>query len=575
MGKTIGLVVTDLRESRLGLRARAAERCGGQTILSLTVQRLARVPQLDEIVLVHPAEQAPLPLLHGVAISKPLSAVPIATGWQDKISPMRRVARQWGRDSWRGGLGGTTCYDELLPAEPLLAAMRQAGAAAALLVGGDWAWVDPALCQGVLKLHLQYPDAMGMVFNQSPPGLSGLALGQPILEELAKNPISGFADFLRYDPQRPQQDPIGRDVCVQIPPAIRDCWRRWIIDTPASAAMSAWLAGRLGARLADAPAEELVDLLAQADPPTQESWSPLPLEITLELTPRRLVTGPIVPQHHLPLDRPDMPLDLALKIVSQLADLSASTSGGTSGGASGGGGIMLWLGGLGDALLYEGWEQVVRATKAAGVSAAIETDLLVERAVLGTILDEQVDVVSVRMNADTAQTYQKVMASERFKEVWDNLEWLFNERNRRAKENLSRAAVPWLLPRLIKTPDTLGDMEMFFDRWMHFTGHAVIEPATCGRGSRGHLMPPQSPVNMTPPKRRSCRQVARRMTILSDGRVALCDQDWLGDGAIGNAHATPLRDIWQQAADSVRRLHRTHAWDQLPLCTNCSEWHRP
>ncbi|WP_348246604.1 SPASM domain-containing protein, partial [Salmonella enterica] len=63
-----------------------------------------------------------------------------------------------------------------------------------------------------------------------------------------------------------------------------------------------------------------------------------------------------------------------------------------------------------------------------------------------------------------------------------------------------------------------------------YTGHAVIEPACTGCGA----MPDLAPVPMTPPRRRPCRQLGRRMTILSDGTVAGCDQDWRGEAAVGD-----------------------------------------
>lgn len=98
----------------------------------------------------------------------------------------------------------------------------------------------------------------------------------------------------------------------------------------------------------------------------------------------------------------------------------------------------------------------------------------------------------------------------------------------------------------------------------------MVEPATSGCG----LMPELSPVRMDGPVRTACRQVPQRMTIHSDGRVALCDQDWLGRACAGNAAMTPLAEIWQ-AMRPVRQTHEQGRWGELELCGSCREWHRP
>jgi radical SAM protein with 4Fe4S-binding SPASM domain len=134
--------------------------------------------------------------------------------------------------------------------------------------------------------------------------------------------------------------------------------------------------------------------------------------------------------------------------------------------------------------------------------------------------------------------------------------------------------VPWLAPRLIKTALTLPDMENFFDRWTHYAGHAVIDPPTPGQGRDGPLAPDQAILPMCPPRRQACRQLSSRMTILSDGRVALCDQDWLGQGVLGDARREPLSAIWT-GAQSLRQQHAEEKWTDLPLCRACRQWHRP
>ena len=162
-------------------------------------------------------------------------------------------------------------------------------------------------------------------------------------------------------------------------------------------------------------------------------------------------------------------------------------------------------------------------------------------------------------------------AIDRFEHVIRNLQTLFDLRQARGgSESDGGAGIPWIVPRLVKTAETLADMESFFDRWRVVSGHAVIDrPMTGGSGSFA-LMPDQSPVPMLPPWRLpSPLQCKRRLTVLSDGTVTLCQQDWLGRAALGNVRDTPLLDCWRQAAGLS--LHACTP-DNAPVCRRCFDW---
>ena len=569
MPRLIALVRTDLVTGSLGLPSLVGSTLCGRPVLAHTVSRLARIEQVDAVVVLHPSDQDPSVLIDGASLPKPVEYCAAPQGLTDQYSPMHIAARKWAPSSWRGGLGGATCYDELLPALALLYAMDKHRADVALFAGGDWPLVDPEMCRQVIELHLTDPQELQMTFCQAPPGLGGIVAKRDLVEQFAEKHV-GFGRILAYNSDRPQADPIGRDVCVRIDPAVRNCARRFIYDTKRSAAMIDAIAARLGDDLASVDAGTIVG--ASHDVGTGPAS--LPRHVTLELTPRRPATGPLVPQHFVSLERDDMPLGVALEIAGQL-------------GADGD--TVLTLGGLGDALQYEHLYKVVAAARDAGVMGiCIETDLLADRPAIDAVLSMPIDVLSVRINADTAETYQSHMVDpsadgheDGFALVTDNMEYVLRKRNQRWQEGDQNTdgscrqesvfpGVPWVVPRLIKTAETLKDMETFFERWLTFSGHAVIEPATTGCG----LMPDMAPLSMAPPRRFACRQLQDRMTILSDGRVARCDQDWLGKAPAGDATQTPLAGIWDAMVE-VRNAHDLGAWDDLELCNQCRQWHRP
>ncbi len=560
MSKVIAIIVADLSVGRLGLACDATSTFrvpslptpgNGEAapssdavqrfradLLRQTLERLAGVAAIEHVVVVHPPGQAVAELLANQPTALPRSFLPVLV--PDGYTASHQVARKWALRAWRGGLGGATCYDELLPAAAWAAAMQAQQAESALLVGGDWAAVDPALCEQVLARHLAQPQAMPLIFSMAPPGLCGVAIGRALVEQLAASPWATLGQMLAYNPQQPQADPIGKDVCVQIDPAIRRLPLRYIGDT-------------LAGYHAIADQQRGTTAPESASHPSATGQAPLPLleNLTLELTPQRRGQGPILPQGYTTFARGDLPVALAQRIVSQLPALASTCT--------------LTLGGLGDALLHPQWRTVIEAAHAAGVfGIALHTDLVVETEVLEAIMASPLDVLCVHLNADSAGTYRAVMGTDDFDKVVKNIEWLLTQRNRRGQHGL------WVVPHLVKTAATLAEMEGFFDRWMHFAGHAVIAPAHTGGG----VMPAMSPVCMAPPARMACRQVPHRMSIHSDGRVPRCDQDWHGRQCVGHVGDQSLASLWA-ALQPVRDQHAAGAWATLPLCEACVEWHRP
>jgi len=65
------------------------------------------------------------------------------------------------------------------------------------------------------------------------------------------------------------------------------------------------------------------------------------------------------------------------------------------------------------------------------------------------------------------------------------------------------------------------------------------------------------------------------MTILSDGRVVSCEQDVTGQQPMGEVGRTPLTQIWRERFGAICAHHQSGKYVSLPVCRNCTEWHRP
>ena len=586
--KIIALILIDPRQGRLGHPARLDDVLAQQPVLQHTLDRAAMIEGVSELVLaVRTAdgqpEDTPASPTAGLPCRVPDGAVCRRSSWS--LSPAEQAeadaiaaARKWSLAAWRGGIAGMTGYDELLPAGPIARLLAEHRADAAVVVRGDWCCFDPAVADEQLAVYRSAPESLRLVFTQAPPGLTALVVDRSVVEDLAQYRTT-VARLLCYNPEKPALDPISRDVCVAVPADVRDRHRRFIYDTPRAADHLRDIAQRLGPAFATAGLSQLAEasLALDTDHPGRQ-LDRLPQQWTIELTPDRPATGPITPQHHLDLPRPAMDTSLAIDLVQQLGEV---------------GDASVLLGGLGDALRHEDWLRVAEAAADAGVMGiGLETDLLCDPATRERLRHAPVDVVSVRINADTAAVYEQLMGVDGYKTVLEHLQSLHTGGGRFDRSTpVDTAAEPglngrgWLVPRLVKVADNLRDMETFFERWTRIMGWAVIEGYTTGGG----LIPDQSPVPMqaprsvgyTPPRHRR----KQRLTVLSDGTVTLCAQDWLGQRPLGSADREPLHAIWARAAEYSAKTPGAAGIpggnsggnsggpdDVSPVCPRCADW---
>ncbi len=494
MSKAIALVLADVEHGFLGSARSLRDSLAGRSVLAHTVARAAQVDGVQKVVVVHPRQQAVADWLEGAYET-----------FEAEVLPRARVVsgRKWCQTGWRGGLGSATIYDELLPAGPLVEAMRAHGAASALLVRGDWPCFDVGLASQCLERHLSAPDDLKIVFTQAAPGLGAVATGLKVLEDFAAHD-AGFSEALGYNPRHAAADPVGKDVCVPCPTAVRDAYRRFVYDTPSGMAQLRHAAAALGDGLGAADAETIVQ---QAGPMPETRYA------FVELTPERPSAGPIAAQHGVALERAPMSREDVERVVDHLSQL---------------GDVPVMFGHLGDALSHPDWRAFVQLAHDRGVlGVGVETDLVCDDETLQQLVDAPLDVIAVRMNADTQAVYETLMGHDGFKALVDRLKRLFELRGERR--------VPWIVPTLVKTTQNVKDLESFFDRWKLVAGHAVIQPMRCGRDASGRAyLPDLSPVPMQVPGGVKWPGDEAALWVLSDGTIAADGDDWLGERALGH-----------------------------------------
>jgi hypothetical protein len=513
----------------------------GENPLRLTLARLARCRRLAGVVILATDTDAARRL-----VGRPPEGLRVDF-LRAQEAPERRAAiaagRLWSSASWRGGLGGLTCYDELCDPANAARALAELDLDAAVLVGADWSLVDPALVDAVVERFLERPDKYKITFTPAPPGLAGCLIDRGILQELAAGAATAgvfatFAALLGYVPIAPQLDPIGKAVCVGVSPLVRDLNLRCIPDAqPRRKLLEAALAP-LGPRFLEAGADELAALISAR----ALGYSPaLPQQVTIELCTGRLTSGrrsEWTRGFGEMIERPAMTPALAERILAPLASARAD--------------LAVTFAGAGDPLLHPDLPRFIALARDCGAAAVhLRTDLVAQPATLDALWDAAPDIISIDLMATDADTYRRLMGIDRLTHVRANLDSLAK---RRAADAPGSLRLPWIVPRLTRCDAVYEQIERFYDNALMHLGAAVIDPLP-------QPMPGDRIEPLPSPDSASRRHDLESMTILSDGSIPLGSGDFRAEHPITSAARESIPDAWRRltAARKDRWMNRTTA----------------
>ncbi len=544
----VGAIFADFATAPCGNPSQLATRLGGRTILAHTLRRLARVEGLTRRCLfvapcdAQPAAQA----LREAELDGRIDLVSLDT------PPRRRrtlltAARKWNLESWRGGLLGSTWFDEYLDPPGVATLLNHCACDALLCLDGHQPVFDPELASAMVAHAQANIHESKMTFAQTPPGLSGAIVRREALVDILECNIP-IGLLLSYRPELAQSDPINRPACYQAPPHVVHTPARLTGDTRRSRELLELALSELG------PDPDAAALCRWLGLPGHDRAGPLPVEIELELT-----TVDPLPQTTL-RPRGERVRRREIQDLAPVARLAAELAAYDD--------RLVFLGGHGDPLQHPQFAEVCRLLRAAGIFgvglATPLVDLTPEN--LEALFANRVDVVEVMIDAHTADTYKLVHGSDRFEQVVANVNRI--ERARRERE----LPQPIVVCGLTRCAPTINEMERFYDHWIQNVGGAVIRGYNdyCGKLPRDTLLP------TTPSVREPCRRLATRLMLHADGQVALCSQDVEGSFTLGTWSTQSLGDIWAGGAlRGIRERHSQGNLEALPACRRCTEWIRP
>lgn len=549
--KVIAVIEADFNEGALGTRSRLAEDLAGEPVLRRTLRRALEAEGVSQVHLAVRAEHT----AQARSAAEGLE-VQVETHEADPVPWRGLIAsgRKWSLDAWRGGLGGTTVLDESMHPWVLNALAERERPDAIVSIPPGAALLDPNLLSRMIQHFDTVRREVRMTFTQSAPGLSASIYLPELLSDLAEAG-QPFCRLMAYNPSEPKRDMVMQSCFYSVPAEIANTVGRCIVDTQRSLDRVTAILQSNGANSADRRAQP-------PDAAAVSSWlrqhrydaSPLPAEVEIELT-----TEPSLPDSTL---RPRGeavgrrgPMETAT-FERLIQELSARDD------------VRVVLGGFGDPLLHPEFPAFVRLCRSAGIfGLALRTPAVhLEEPAVRALIEAKVDVLNVLLDANRAETYRRVHHADHYDRVIANIE--------RVLQMLVQVGQPQplVICEMTKTHATMDELEPFYDHWTSKTGSAVI----VGPSTYGGQWPDLAVMRMAPPARFACQRIFDRATVLADGKVTVCDQDFHGSHAIGSIADTSLSSLWTgPAMETVRRSHLSGGYDGMPLCPTCEEWHRP
>lgn len=480
--------------------------------LQATIDRVSGGSAVDAVILLVP---------DGFNFTPAPSDVPVhleacGEGPFDDSFEAIRAARRLTPRSWRGAPGGLTSFDELLVVPALKQALERHEADAAVLVSPDWIRVDVTPENGIPAIVARYrerPTQHGLVFTQAPPGLASCLVTRNFLDTLGAGRLGTIGAVLAYQPSIPQADPIARASNVQIDHELRHALVR--------------------AGAAEHDALQRMDAAASGSSVAQSlsrAATARPAHVMIELTTRRPAHGVFIRNLGGPATRPDLPADVARALLGQLPRDT-----------------VVHFAGLGDPLLHPDALTLIREAAGCVDTVHVRTELDVDHDTIRALAATGVHGVSVDLHADSPATMAVMLGTDRFKQTLDGMQVLLDARHATTgPAGPGGFGLPWIIPRLQRCPETLNDLEGFFDRWQHLFGTAVIEEPVVPSA----LAPARTP-------RRVAQQVlAERLFVRSDGSIPTSE---CGDEAAASIIDTSLEDAWSSLQ------HARHDRDDLGL----------
>jgi hypothetical protein len=477
-----GLVLADPVYGGLGnKRDLSAAIAGGMNALQLTLSRLDRTCELNELTVVTPDVGATKSIIGTITLNKPINIVGVDEHVFRRHAHRIGSARTPSSECWRGSIGMLSVYDEQLHPGLVAQVMESNKIGAVAVVGADWAMVDPELVDQTVGKYRVQTSGKRIAFTHATPGIGTMVVDRETMVTLGGSMESEAADsqdgslvrsrnhfatlgaLISYIPIAPQFDPIGKGMCVRSEPSVRDASVRMIADSTARIATirDAYQAMK-SMNAVDVRSVECVRSYEEA---FKRYNRICPKTIVLESCTGRLAVSDwgIWKRNSIePVERAVLTMNDANTLIRDACSIRDDVS--------------IVFDGVGDPLMHPSALSFAQLAKEDGaLSVELRTDLLREGIDAKELLESGVDILSVDILAEQSETYKSLTGQDRLEDVYARVQTIFDELRSGFRDG-SQSGDVWFVPRMTRCDAVYNEIESFYDKWLMLCGSAVLDP---------------------------------------------------------------------------------------------------
>ncbi len=536
-------IYADLEVSPIGTRSRLSDELAGKPVLKRTIDQLCKTTEFDVItVFCQNASKDEVITLINTTDEK-VEVVGINSPVKSKYIKYRK----WSIECWRGGVGEYTQFDEDAVSPEMVNYGIDSKHNVVMICPAASVLIDPELLDGMARHYDEHRDEMRFIFSQSPPGLCGCMYRLDLLHNIVQSGLS-IGNVIAYDPESPHSDHIAHECTYKVGENIYSCFSRFIADN--------WRSTVLLNEILDTyeNVPGAVELVSFANKKTQSGVYEFPREIEVEITsnPSLRYSGyphTVKDRSSWKCSRSDMQFDIFKSIVDQCRDYDD---------------LCLTIGGFGEPLLHSQLVEFSSYAKQSGIFGVnIETDgMNLTPELCGQLIAAGVDIITIHIDAWEEATWSNAK----------NQHGGFGQVISHAKSavEMAKGSDTIIVCSMVKTRETLADMEPFYNEWRKLKGVSIIKGFNdyCG------FIEDENVMNMCPPARFPCNSLLRQLMILADGTISACPQDFEGINVCGNVSEDSLKSVWVGGKCAAMRQNHFGGIFTDELCKNCKEWFR-
>ena len=214
----------------------------------------------------------------------------------------------------------------------------------------------------------------------------------------------------------------------------------------------------------------------------------------------------------------------------------------------------------GEPLLDERLAEKISYAKSRGMNVKIFTNAsLLKKEKARKILDAGIDEIKISMDGVTKGTFERIRKNLKFEDVIEGIENVIKIKGDRQK--------PFISLVLVSFDENKKEISFLKKKWNKRVNSVIVTRYHNWAGEKQGKERLLEKIQKNIP----CSRLWKTITVLWNGKVALCCLDYDGQIILGDTSKEPLEKIWHSNNyNKVRMLHQNGLQNKIPLCNVCT-----